>query len=65
MTVTSEHELTSIGMLACRTQRPVQTILETAVAIGLQAAFSINGTIYFDRHQVQQLTEAMSKGGRK
>jgi len=60
MTVASERELTSIGILASQVQRPVQAVVEMAKAIGAEAAFTINGTIYFDRQGVQRITEAVS-----
>jgi hypothetical protein len=64
MTVSAERELLSIGMVASRVQRTVQAIEKAADALKLPAAMKINGTIYFDRGQVEKLTAAISEGSK-
>ena len=61
MVVSAERELTSIGILASHTQRPVRAVEQAATELQIQPALKINGTIYFDGAQVERLTVALNQ----
>lgn len=65
MTVSAERELLSIGMLASHVRHPVRAIEQAATKLHIEPAMKINGVVYFDASQCEQLTDAINAKGSK